>query len=494
MAGVAQAKHHVGPFARARGRRARGRRGSASSASPNASAPDRRVGREQVVVDRPLDAADRRGRGVVVRERGEHRATVALRPAAPRAPRRRGDGSRPCARPRACRSRLAGRARARSGRRGVRPGSSTSRPLPTASSTASSRIGSRRRPRVRRTVSSSKSAPATAASASTSFASPERRDEALADDLAHGRRRAELGGGPRETGADAGPISIASESSSSRQSSVTRKALPPVSLRAIAAAARVQARPPAVRRTNSAISSSRQPARAGSGPRPRCGRRRRAPRQAPPGRPPRRRGRSRRAASARGRTGADEVAHELERRTRPPSGRPRARRGAARSELIADEQVGDRRVQPVPLGVRVGGGWRRELADAGLELGEEAGQLAAALAPRCAAQRRPGRRGGRDARAPPRTGLYGDADDAVAVAVEHRCALVGDLAGELAHEPALARARLAGDERRATPFPGGAGQEGPQRRKLPRRAPRRRTPARAGAGPAADGAAWMPIR
>ena len=49
------------------------------------------------------------------------------------------------------------------------------------------------------------------------------------------------------------------------------------------------------------------------------------------------------------------------------------------------------------------------------------------------------------------------ADDGVAVAVEHRCALGRNLAGELAHEPALAGAGLAGEKRRATPFPGGTG-------------------------------------
>ena len=59
-------------------------------------------------------------------------------------------------------------------------------------------------------------------------------------------------------------------------------------------------------------------------------------------------------------------------------------------------------------------------------------------------------------------------DDAVAVAVEHDCALGRNLAGELAHEPALAGAGLAGEKRRAAPFPGGTGQERPERRELPR--------------------------
>ena len=59
-----------------------------------------------------------------------------------------------------------------------------------------------------------------------------------------------------------------------------------------------------------------------------------------------------------------------------------------------------------------------------------------------------------------------EADDAVAVAVEHGCAFLGDVSRELAHEAALARARLAGDERRAAPLPGRAGHQGEKGRTL----------------------------
>ena len=59
-------------------------------------------------------------------------------------------------------------------------------------------------------------------------------------------------------------------------------------------------------------------------------------------------------------------------------------------------------------------------------------------------------------------GAYGRSDDRVAVAVQDDRALVGELSGELPDEPALARARLAGDERRPPSFTDGARQEGPQ--------------------------------
>ena len=85
--------------------------------------------------------------------------------------------------------------------------------------------------------------------------------EPLVDDLPHGRRapRARL---PAAQGArPSGPISTAPASTSSRQSSVTRNALPPVRS-AIAERSSSVGSTPAASRTNSAISSVRQPAQA----------------------------------------------------------------------------------------------------------------------------------------------------------------------------------------------------------------------------------------
>ena len=56
----------------------------------------------------------------------------------------------------------------------------------------------------------------------------------------------------------------------------------------------------------------------------------------------------------------------------------------------------------------------------------------------------------------------------VACAVEHGGAGRGSLARELVHEPALARSRLAADEREAESLPVGARREGAQRRQLSR--------------------------
>ena len=137
-----------------------------------------------------------------------------------------------------------------------RPGSSTSRPLRTASSSAPTSSASPLFD-ARRTVSSSKSAPITAASSSASFASAESR----------ARRRSTpsrtVVGTPRAAAARAsrapcGPISTASEATSSRHSSVTRNALPPVSS-PIAAVSSVDASAPVVSLTNSRMSSGDNP-------------------------------------------------------------------------------------------------------------------------------------------------------------------------------------------------------------------------------------------
>ena len=165
-----------------------------------------------------------------------------------------------------------------------RPGSSTSSPFRTASSTASSRTGSRTTSALR-TVSSSKSAPATAANASTSFVSAESRESRW---LTTSRTvvGAPSSAAGRASSARPGPISIAPASSSSRQSSVTRNALPPVRS-AIAERSSGAGSTPAASRTNSAISASDSPPRRI----PRytwCGTRRRASRRLR--RRPRRRG------------------------------------------------------------------------------------------------------------------------------------------------------------------------------------------------------------
>ena len=85
-----------------------------------------------------------------------------------------------------------------------------------------------------------------------------RRASRWLDDLAHGRRRAELGRRPTRRAVPAAARSP-SESTSSRQSSVRRNALPPVSSddrRAQLA----DGSAPAARRTNSPISALGQPA------------------------------------------------------------------------------------------------------------------------------------------------------------------------------------------------------------------------------------------
>ena len=80
VAGVAQPQHHVDPLGRLANaeleRDLEPRLGLAEGERAR-----RRVGREQVVVDRPLDPADRGRRSVVVRQRGQRPAAVAVRPA-----------------------------------------------------------------------------------------------------------------------------------------------------------------------------------------------------------------------------------------------------------------------------------------------------------------------------------------------------------------------------------------------------------------------------
>ncbi len=180
-----------------------------------------------------------------------------------------------------------------------------------------------------------------------------------------------------------------------------------------------------------------------------------------------------------GRAGPHEVTQELERRgIGPVHVLEHDEERCLRAD--PDEQVGDRGVEPVPLGVGIGRDRPGEGADARLELREQSRQLAAGrtempsehLGLRVADEVLEGGRE-RAVRRP---------DDGVAVAVEHGRALLGHVARKLPHEAALARAGIAGDERRAAPLPGGAGQKGSQRRKLvrpPRECERRREPERA---------------
>ena len=206
-----------------------------------------------------------------------------------------------------------------------RPGSSTSRPLRTASSIASSSAASVTSA-ARRTVSSSNSVPATAASSSSPFASPESR---VSRWLTTSRTvvGAPSSAAGRASRALMGPTTIAPDSISSRQSSLTRNAFPPVSspIGRAQVAGRLDAgreahefrdlvlREPAEPDPNHALRAVDVDERVRE--------RRRAC-------PPRRRGRSPRAASApaspNARGGASAGASR-----RRPSGRPRARAGAA---------------------------------------------------------------------------------------------------------------------------------------------------------------------
>jgi hypothetical protein len=129
-----------------------------------------------------------------------------------------------------------------------------------------------------------------------------------------------------------------------------------------------------------------------------------------------------------------------------------------------DEQVGDRGVESVPLGVGVSGGREGQSADARLELGKQTRQLAAGRAE--ASPESLGVRVANEVLERGREGAVRLADDRVAVAVEDGGALVRQHPGELSHEAALAGARLAGDERRATALAGGPREESPQRGEL----------------------------
>ena len=85
-------------------------------------------------------------------------------------------------------------------------------------------------------------------------------------------------------------------------------------------------------------------------------------------------------------------------------------------------------------------------------------------------------------------------DDGVAVAVEHGRPFLGDVAGELAHEPALPRAGIAGDQRRAAPLPGGARKQRAERRELAASRPAKANAGESRSGPGSGTVAPVVIR
>lgn len=108
------------------------------------------------------------------------------------------------------------------------------------------------------------------------------------------------------------------------------------------------------------------------------------------------------------------------------------------------KQIRDRCMEPVALGVRVGGNWIRQLALPDLEVGKQPLELAAAATQRLAQVSRLGE--------PPKLvecldeRTVGRLYDGVAGAVEHKSAVLRRGGGELAGQPALAGARFAADQ------------------------------------------------
>ena len=136
--------------------------------------------------------------------------------------------------------------------------------------------------------------------------------------------------------------------------------------------------------------------------------------------------------------------------------------------LDRGEEVGDRAVQPVALGVRVGLDRDGETADALGQLGQQPRELAAALAQLRAQDRRVGR---------PHElvqSLHERAvralDDRVAGPVEHERPRGVGVLDELADQAALAGTRLATHEREAQPLAARRRDQLAQRRELARAA------------------------
>ena len=147
----------------------------------------------------------------------------------------------------------------------------------------------------------------------------------------------------------------------------------------------------------------------------------------------------------------------------------------------ADEEIGHGCVEAVTFGVRIGFNGRRQLTEADGQVGQEASELAA---PRAERRSELGGIGGSrqvverlDERAVRR------AHDGVAGAVEDERPVGRGLAGELADEAALTRARLAAEQDDSTTLALGAGHERAERFQLggaPDERKRRREPERGG--------------
>ena len=162
---------------------------------------------------------------------------------------------------------------------------------------------------------------------------------------------------------------------------------------------------------------------------------------------------------------AGEVAQEQQRRRIRPVGvlDDHDERGAPAHR---GEQVGDRAVQPVALGVRVRRRRHRQPADALGQVREQARQLAAAFAEIGAKLGRIGNARELVERLDERA--IRTLDHRVAGSVEDEGSRGVGLLGELADEAALARPGLAADEREAQPVAVGRRDEAPEGRQLPR--------------------------
>jgi hypothetical protein len=130
------------------------------------------------------------------------------------------------------------------------------------------------------------------------------------------------------------------------------------------------------------------------------------------------------------------------------------------------EELRDRGVQPVALGVRLGGDGRRQLLDRECEPGKYSSQLARPGA--SVLTKLLGIGVADEAIERFRERPVGRRHDRVARPVEDDCSLVGELLGELPNESALAGAGLARNERRAPSLTWSPGEERPEREQFAR--------------------------
>ena len=306
--------------------------------------------------------------------------------------------------------------------------------------------------------------------------------EALADDLPHALRDC---AGRRASRPASRPPSAPRCRRSVRHSSVMRNALPPVSSRSERATSPSSARgsrSPA-RSTNSAISSALRPA-SRTRTTPSVRRRSASADDSVSGTSASVSRNVVRTSAVRVRRAAREVAQQQQRRRDRPSARPPRRRRAA-CACHGGEQVGDRAVQPVALGVGIRRRRRRQLADALGQVGQQARELAAALAEVGAQLGGIGRRA-RAGRAPRRTGGTGAGPPRRRRRRARRRRRGVRLLGELADQAALARAGLAADEREPQPVAVGRRDAGPAASRAPSSVPRTGTTGSGGA----DQGAW----